>query len=93
MENKIGGLVEERYLRVMKTYLPFVVILGLVWYVIKKDLGIDNCRKEIERLHKENNEQKMETISFWRDAYKKSSETYLLIIEQENRRNGDRKTD
>jgi hypothetical protein len=66
----------EKTLRLMKSYLSYVVIIGLSWWVIHLDM-------QLERLRKEADEQKLEAIRFWREAYRKSSETYLLMIEKE----------
>lgn len=63
----------ERQLKLLKMYLPYVVIVALGWGYSKKDNQIDKIRNE-EKKHMQ------QDIEFAKQAYQKSNEAYNLII-------------
>lgn len=76
MANEIKETVlsfSEKQLKLLKTYLPYVVIVALAYGYLKKDSQIDAIRKE-EKEHMQKD------IDFAKDAFQKSNETYYLII-------------
>lgn len=63
----------ERQLKLLKMYLPYVVIVALAYGYLKKDSQIDAIRKDEK-------EDMQKNLDFAKEAYKKSNETYLFIL-------------
>lgn len=59
----------------MNRYLSAVVILGLAYFNWHQ-------YQDMKDILKANDDQKMRAIEYWREAYKKSNETYLLMIQK-----------
>jgi hypothetical protein len=76
MANEIKEAVlsfSEKQLKLLKMYLPYVVIVALAWGYFKKD-------KEVDMIRSEEKEHMQKDIDFAKEAYEKSNETYYFIV-------------
>jgi hypothetical protein len=77
MANEIKEAVlgwSERQLKLLKMYLPYVVIVALSYGYMSKD-------KQLDKLRTDENAHLQKDIEFARDAYQRSTEAYSLMIQ------------
>lgn len=63
----------DKQFRLMKTYLPLIVILTMGYWILKQN-------DQIEKMRSEENDHFERDLQFSREVYIKSQEAYLLII-------------
>lgn len=70
-------LLTEKHFRLVKTYLPIVVMIAMGYWIA-------HLTNLLEKSHAARIEEEQRTITYLREAYKKSTETYMLMIEKQN---------
>lgn len=64
----------EKQLKLLKMYLPYVVIVAISYGYVNKD-------KEIRKLRDDEKEHLQKDIDFARDAYQRSADAYKIIMQ------------
>ena len=64
------------WIGLMRKHLPFVAIVALVYWIMHQDA-------QLSELHRQMDQQKLDMLKYWRDAYTKQAENYFILIQKQ----------